>query len=265
MKKIIANSILISFTLIFMLNNTYVIAQSEAKNWDLMLVREDHVKPFQAATYEAALGDMKAFLEENKVSNYSYFTHLRDDYSFTHIIPIDNLGDLELGIFDYVQEKVDNPGFRLIWNEIYESINSYRYYLIKHNHKLSYIPKNDDWGNGSPYRKWSYYYFKPGTEKEVEKILASWKQLYIKHDIKNGYRVFSGSIGLQTSLYIFTTWAEGPEEFQNGLEENLKLLGEEGAALWQKTMENVQKVETIEGWYLPQYSYTRDQKLASQE
>ena len=122
MKRIITSSISISFMLIFILSNAYVRAQSETTNWDLMLVREDQVKPSESATYEAALGDMKAFLEENKVGNYSYFTHLRDDYSFTHITPIDNLSNLQEGIFAYVQEKVDNPEFTLIWDEIYSSI-----------------------------------------------------------------------------------------------------------------------------------------------
>jgi len=33
------------------------------------------------------------------------------------------------------------------------------------------------------------------------------------------------------------------------------MLGEDGPILWMAMMELVRKVETIEGWYLPQYSY----------
>ena len=92
--------------------------------------------------------------------------------------------------------------------------------------------------------------------------MASWRQLYIKHDAKNGYRIFAGSIGTKQPLYIFSLWAEGPKELIIDLEENMALLGDEGAALWAKTFEYVERVETYEGWYLPQYSYTLDQKLA---
>jgi hypothetical protein len=34
----------------------------------------------------------------------------------------------------------------------------------------------------------------------------------------------------------------------------MELFGQNGSILWMKMMDLVRKVETVEGWYLPQYS-----------
>jgi hypothetical protein len=251
----------LSLVMIFSYGCNY--AQTKDGDWDLMLVREDRVKPSKVADYEAALMDKKIFLEENNVTNYTYFSHMMDNYNFTHVTPIERLNDLEQGILEYIKHKVNNPEFDLIVSDIFENIETYRYYIIRYHHELSHVPPNNSWESGSPYRKWNYYYFKPGKEKEVERILASWHSLYNKHEINNGYRIFSGFTGLYQPLYIFTVWAEDPTELQRNLQDNMTLFGEEGAILWTKTMEYVHKVETFEGWYLPQYSYTNNKKLAS--
>ena len=262
MKIMKSKNIFIIGAFLLVLSSSCVEAQKPASGWDIMLVREDKVKPSLLNDYENGLFDMKSFLEENKVEDFFYFTHLRDDYTFLHMSKVDNLGDLEQGIFEYVKNKINKPEFELIWSDVTASIDSYRYYMVKYSHDLSFVPETGDWEIDLPFRKWNYYYFKPGTEDEVETIMSAWRQLYKDNGVKNGYRIFKGSIGLEQPLYVFSTWAEDPQELQIDLQENMKILGERGAALNAKMLEYVEKVETYEGWYLPQYSYNTGKKLA---
>jgi hypothetical protein len=60
-------------------------------------------------------------------------------------------------------------------------------------------------------------------------------------------------------MYILTTWAEDPLDYQNNLQAIMEKFNQEkagGLELWLKMMESAKEVETLEGWYLPQYSYT---------
>jgi hypothetical protein len=128
--------------------------------------------------------------------------------------------------------------------------------IVKYLPELSYLPDNSTtWNATSSYREWSYYYLKPGTEAAVEKILASWRDLYKSKDVKMGFRVFTNFVGGDGPLIILTTWANDPMDYQTTLEETLKLLGTDGAGLMEAMLKNVNKTKTIEGWYLPQYSY----------
>ena len=77
-----------------------------------------------------------------------------------------------------------------------------------------------------------------------------------------GFRVFSGFLGVEQPLYILTTWAENPLDFQTNIQNTSSLLGEDGAELWQLLMGYVQQTKTIEGWFLPQYSFAPNMKLA---
>jgi hypothetical protein len=103
-------------------------------------------------------------------------------------------------------------------------------------------------------------HFEPGTEKEAEQILLAWKNLYKDKGVKSGFRVFKGVIGLDQPVYMFTTWSATPLDYQIELQESIELLDDDGTILWIAMMELVRKAETVEGWYLPQYSFTPETK-----
>jgi len=230
-----------------------------AQNIDLehnyVLIREDVVKPSMTADYEGAIADLSLFLKENKVKDVNYLTQLQDNYHYSHVSFIKDLSEVEGGMRAYINRKKNSAEFNLIWDYLNETIESYGFYIVKYKPELSYVPDGKVWLETAPYRKWNYYYFKPGTEAQVEQLMASWASLYKQKGIEHGFRVFKGLIGTENPVYIFTTWAESPLDYQQGLQDNIKLLGEEGGTLWMDMMKYVRDVETIEGWYLPQYSY----------
>ena len=85
-------------------------------------------------------------------------------------------------------------------------------------------------------------------------LLEAGQYLYNDVGARSGYRIFKGLMGQELPLYIFTTWAADPGDLQDRLQENMESFGDSGSILWMKMMELVRKVETYEGWYLPQYS-----------
>jgi hypothetical protein len=224
-------------------------------NSNFIIVRNDVVKPSMTVQYEGSLVDLSSFLSENKVKDVSYLTQLEDNYHYSHVSFVDNLNDIEGGLGAYINGKKKSAEIDLILDYLNESIESYSFYVVKYLPELSYVPDGKLWLEEAPYRNWNYYYFTPGTEKQAEQIIASWKSLYEKKGIENGFRIFKGVIGLDSPVYIFTTWGSSPLDYQRNLQKNIEQLDGEGAQLWMAMMSLVRKVETVEGWYLPQYSY----------
>ena len=247
---------------LILLPGTFVFSQLSDEKWDLMLIREDQVYPSMTDDYEMSLMDLKNFLTEKNVKGFNYFTHLQDNYIFSHVTPINHFKDLGKGIQSFMAKEVNDPELDLILDYLNDAIEFYRYYIVQYRPELSYVPAGDDWGTGSPYRKWSYYYFQPGSEEEVEAVLSAWKNLYEDKGIKSGFRVFSGFLGVEQPLYMLTTWAEDPLDYHTKLQDAAALLGEEGAELWEKLIGNVNGASAVEGWFLPQYSYAPGLEMA---
>ncbi len=231
-------------------------AQVSDKDWKYLLVREDVVKPSMNKYYEATLTDLKQFLTDNKVKHVNYMTQLQDNFNYSHITPLKSMDDIEGGLESFIKGKERSAEFDLIWGDLNETIESYSYYVVKYEPEMSYVPDGKVWLEEAPYRRWNYLYFEPGTEKEAEKILLAYKNLYKNKGVKSGFRVFKGVIGLDQPVIMFTTWSKTPLDYQKELQESIALLDEEGAILWVSMMELVRNAETMEGWYLPQYSFT---------
>jgi hypothetical protein len=249
MKKI---SFLLCVVLLTGLNSINAQTPDDSK---YILVRNDVVKPSMTVQYEGSLADLSNFLTENNIKDVNYLTQLEDNYHYSHVSFINDLNEIEGGMQSYINGSKNSAEFNLIWDYLNESVESYSFYIVKYKPELSSVADGNLWLQEAPYRKWNYYYFTPGTEEQAEKLIASWKSLYERKGIKHGFRVFQGLVGTESPAYIFTTWAESPLDYQRNLQDDIKLLGEDGAALWMAMMELVRKVETVEGWYLPQYSY----------
>lgn len=257
----INNVLYIVFT-VLLLHNTTGYSQISNDNLDLIVVREDKVIPSMSSDYEFFLADIKSFLEDKNIKDFNYFTLMQDEYMFRHITPIKSLKEIDKNSNKSLAKKLNDPELDLILELMNETIISTKHIVLKFQPNLSFIPRGDSWSTGNTYRKWSYFYFYPGSEKEVEKLLASWKELYKKKDAKMGFRVFTNFIGEEKPLYIFTTWGENPVKYHENMNELSNVLGDDGAALWLKMMDYVRETKTVEGWFLPQYSFAPGMKFA---
>ncbi len=241
--------------MLFIIGFQAAFAQISDKELNYLLVREDVVKPSKAAEYETSLIDLAQFLTDNKVKHVNYMTQIQDDNSYSHVAQLNSMEDINGGLKTFIRGEEKSAKFDLIWDDLNESIESYNYYVIKYEPELSYVPDGKVWLDEAPYRRWNYLHFEPGTEKLAEDILLAWKNLYKNKGVKSGFRVFKGVIGLDQPVLMFTTWSESPLQYQVELQDSIDLLGEEGTILWIAMMDLVRKAETIEGYYLPQYSF----------
>lgn len=255
------NVLLFVFGILFFQNSS-VYSQESPDDLNLIVVREDRVNPSLSSEYELFLAQAKAYLEENKINNFNYFTLMQDNYMFRHVVPIKSLSEIDNTTHGNLSEKLNDPELDLILDLMNTSIISTKQIVLKYQPNLSYIPAGNSWSETGNYRKWGYYYFYPGTEDEIEKILKSWKQLYENKGAEMGFRVFTSILGEEKPLYIFTTWGENPLKYQENLNKISKQLGDEGVALWVKMMEYVRETKNVEGWFLPQYSHTPGIKYA---
>ena len=189
------------------------------------------------------------------MKHVNYMTQLQDNYRYSHVSVLKDMDDINGGLKAFIKGDEKSAEFDLIWCDLNQTIESYSYYVVKYEADLSYVPDGKVWLEDAPYRKWNYLYLEPGTEKDADDILLAWKNLYQNKGVENGFRVFKGVVGLEQPVLLLTTWAESPLDYQINLQENMELLDEDGAILWMAMMELVRKVETIEGWYLPQYSF----------
>lgn len=249
--------IIYSIVVVLALNSQFAYSQQATDDMNLLVVREDIVVPALSHDYELFLADIKSYLEEKKVKNFKYFTHLQDNYTFRYITPIKNLSEIKDSEYISLSKKLQDPELDLMLQSMNEAILTYKQVVIKYKPELSYVPEGEDWDTNT-YRKWGYYYFFPGSEAEVEQILASWKNLYQAKGAKMGFKVFTSFLGEEKPLYVLTTCGKSPLDYHNNLNELGKILGEDGAVLWLKMMQYVRDTKTVEGWYLPQYSYNSD-------
>lgn len=243
------------------MNSSCSFAQTEDSE-TIMVIKEDQVLPGLTDEYETSLASLNEYFTEKKTTDFAYFAHLQDDYTYTHVVPIDKLENLNNGLHAYVAKKINDPELDLILDYLDDATESSRYYVTSYRPELSYVPDKNDWGDNSTYRKWSYCHFESGSKKEVEKTLQLWKSMYEKKNANMGYRVYQGLIGIEESVYILATWAESPLEYHKMLEETSTLLGSDGASIWSKMMQDATAIKVVEGWYLPQYSYTQGKTLA---
>ncbi|WP_163516346.1 hypothetical protein [Gelidibacter japonicus] len=230
-------------------------AQISDKDLNYLLVRQDDVKPSQAAAYETSLLELKQFLGNNNVKHVNYMTQVQDNNFYSHVTPLIDLNDIEGGLKTFVIGDQKSAEFDVIWSYLNSAIESVKYYVVKYEPELSYVTDGNVWLEEAPYRRWNYLYFEPGTEKEAEKLLLAYKNLYKNKGVKSGFRVFRAVIGLDQPVVMFTTWSKSPLDYQMELQESIDLLGDEGTVLWLAMMDLVSATETIEGWYLPQYSF----------
>jgi hypothetical protein len=203
---------LIVFILISGIESTF--AQISDKDLNYLLIREDAVKPAMAAYYEASLVDLGNFLSENNVKKVNYMTQLQDNYHYAHVSLLESMDDINGGLKAFIKGNKKSSEFDLIWSDLNETIDSYRYYVVKYEPELSYVPDGKVWLEEAPYRRWNYLHFEPGTEEEAEDILLAWKNLYENKGVKSGFRVFKGVIGLDQPVLMFTTWSKSPLDYQ---------------------------------------------------
>lgn len=232
-------------------------AQKELPKSQLFLMHEDDVLPYMSERYEAAVKDFVKLFADAKIDrNYNMIQ--TDYFKYTSVIPVSDFEGLAkyYGMSSEVMNKIGQEKFDAVMKEFYGCYDTHRNYLMTLRNDLSYKPEyglNPE--DGLNYRHLDYFYAVPGKEDEMMGLIKEYKKLYEAKNIKEGYRVYTGSVGNEMGLFLFVQPAKDRVDFATLSDEQNKILGDEGQKLWDKAISITQKFEHHDGQMRPDLSY----------
>lgn len=255
MKKIsVLFTCLLLFSFVFA-NRSF--AQKELPKSQLFLMHEDIVLPYMSEKYEAAVKDFIKLFSDAKIDR-TYNMIQTDYFKYTSVIPVTDFEGLAkyYGMSSEVMNKIGQEKFDAVMKEFDGCYETHRNYLMTLRNDLSYKAEyglNPD--DGINYRHLDYLYAIPGKEDEMMELVKEYKKLYEAKNIKEGYRVYTGSVGNDMGLFLFVQPAKSRVDFATMSDEQDKILGNEGENLWKKAISITQKFEHHDGQMRPDLSY----------
>lgn len=253
--KPIASSIVVCVGLLLSLNS---FAQDQMPKGQLLAIHQDIVMPSKVAEYEKAVKTLAEKFAEHKMTSMPYTAANSEDFTYMFIMPVENYAGLDKmeTSFNDLKTKMGEEEFMALMNQFNGTYESSKAYLVKFHPELSYNPEyGSETSQGLNFRRWDYYYVKSGMEQQAIEIANAWKDLYGKHKVTQGYRLYMGDWGTEMPLIIVTQPAMNAAEYYATSQKLMDKFGEEGKQLMQKTMSVVRKFETKNGAMRPDLSY----------
>lgn len=240
MKRII----LILFVAVSM--TTVVSAQQKAQ---LYAIHEDQVKPSMNGKYWECMRKVKANSTQHKL-NARWISLAFDDNSFIHMVPIENFAQLDKKMFADLEAKMGREAHAAMWADFDQCLETSTDYFVTSMPELSYsTPAEDD-----SYRDVMFWQVIPGQEKVAEDILREWVKVYEAKKVPSGFLTFKVLFGAEPG-YAIATWGKNEVDCATNFQKTKELLGEEGKAVWRKTMAISKKYHYKRGGVLKDASY----------
>jgi len=238
-------------------------AQDEPKGqW--LIIHEDMVEPAKLEAYKKAAKVFKDKAEEYQMDMESHAV-MQDDYTFLYVTPVENMAALDTNPFAELAKKVGKEKVKEMFAGYEDTYTSHRNFMVWRSDDYSYVPEGSDWTPETLYRRWDYYYMDPDKGEEAKAVSKEWKNLYETKNVTNGYKIYTGGMGLEMPLYVVLTWGKDAADLEAKAAANMELLGEEADALWEKTQKLIRKSDRKEGWYLPDLSYIPQEATTGKE
>ena len=234
-----------------------VVAQDDAPKGQLLSVHEDAVIPSMVEKYENAAKSFAEMIAKNNMPSITYTAANMQNFVYFYFTPVDNMGAIDkMGAsWDELAKKAGKQNFDASMKQFDGCYLSHKNYLVRMRPDLSYNP---DFGSqiadGMLFRHWDFYYIYPGMEKEADDIAKEWVALSKKVGLPDGYRLYSGSYGTDTPLFIVAQSGKNATDFYTRQEAWFKKAGAEGQALVMKTWKVVRKFYSVNGSIRPDLS-----------
>jgi len=229
-------------------------AQQEAPEQEVAFVWEVQVNPDRVVQYDEAVKKLVSIAEGAKLA-YPWEAMVRNDFLYYFVIPIEDLADLEKFSLAF-QRMMAKDGQEM--PSLQEGNSQYGQGSVWiHRADLSYIP---DPPVGDPekqlYRFWQFFYGKPGHEAQIEEIIKEFAALHEKHGGLLPWGIYEGFIGTDNPVYLVAYYAENGVALHTADLENQKKFGDEMMKLFGMAFQHTRDLETFDGWYRPDLSYT---------
>jgi hypothetical protein len=233
------------------------VAQESAPKGQLMTVHEDAVIPSMVEKYEKAAKNFAEMITKSNISSLSYTAANRQDFVYFYFTPVENMGGVDkMGdIWDELQKKVGKQNFDAAMKQFDGCYLSHKNYMVRSRPELSYNPEfGSSISDGMLFRHWDFYYIHPGMENEADNIAKEWVALSKKVGMPDGYRLYSGSYGSDTPVFIVAASGKSATDYYTRQEAWMKKAGADAQALLAKTWKVIRKFESVDGAIRPDIS-----------
>jgi hypothetical protein len=105
-----------------------------------------------------------------------------------------------------------------------------------------------------PMRHYDWVYPIPGMERDFEGLLKEWIAAYRSHGLGTGWVVYQAVTGDELPAYVIATPAKDRADYEEDGKTVQKALGDEGDALWRKTMGMMRDSRQVDAWMRPELS-----------
>lgn len=235
----------LAFTITFSLN-----AQQ------MFMIHEDHVNPDKMMQYEATAKMFHGYVTEHG-GEMQYATAMTNDLHYMYITPIENFAAIDnMGqMWATLNEKVGKEKMDAMWAQFDACYDVHKNYIVHLNEEFSYYPSGDIMSDdGGNYRKWTFIYGHPDKMSSLKEIAKKWRDLYEKHEIDRGFRVYSGGLGTEIGTMIIVDYGKDLADIANHEKSVQEKLGMEGQQLWLESVNAIRKVDEKYGMMRPDLS-----------
>jgi hypothetical protein len=224
------------------------ICYAQPPSGQMFAVIHDDVNPAMTTTYKDALKKLKGLCEQHKSPLY-WTTVSFDDNSFSHMIPIKAMADMDKNMMADLEQKAGKEALAAVFKEIDKSVEKNTSYFITSVPSLSYLSP----APGENFRDILFWYPLPGKDEEAQKIIQEWLTLYKSKNAPSGVLTFKSVFGTEPG-YAFVAWGKNPADLAAKDQKNNELFGDAAAKLWERTLAITKHYNNIRAWVLPDHS-----------
>ncbi len=231
---------------------------AQSDRYQMYVVHEDHIKEgMMEKHHEADKNMVKAAREHN--TNMEWLTFVADDGRVLYLSDIDNMAELDINPFEEFEEKMSEDEYQQMFDAFDGTYTKHGNYILRLDKELSYMPEGiTQTPEGEMYRELTYYHIPPGKNEKAEELAKAVKKLYTEKNSKIRYRLYKSGFGNMGDFYMVAVAAKSPEDIKMKREENMKLLGDEGKALFDEIENNLSDKKIVTGYVRPDLSHLKN-------
>ena len=252
-------SIVVIMVLCFSALSTF--SQVEEQKSLLNIVWDLEVEPSMVDEYEAAT-KVEAALYATYEFPYSWTVYSSDDFHYYFVIEIDDYATIDK-LYKAFGELHNEAGeeYEAMQKSFLGTYSQYKQSTFRLMPEHSYTPEEPGLEpEEAKFIYWGFEYVKAGKEKEYEKVIKEWVELYKSKNILDGWNQYVGEIGADGPFYFYAVRAKSAADYYTRYDKNAELLGDEVKVLLNKTMALLRKFEYKTGMIRPELSYIIDEE-----
>jgi hypothetical protein len=240
--------------------SAFTLAQDEVKD-QLYWVREEIVKVEKWQQYEETSKEWIELMTGAGLDFPFMRASQRDDGHYYYLLPLDNYADIDKfgEKFGSAIKKIGKEKWAEFKHRNDSSIDYHKDFIAKWKADYSYIPKEPRIKQEEAgFLHWVFFTYKLENRKEVLDIIAEWKALYEKHNIPDGWSLWTIEVGERNDMMAFTEVAKDGASWYVNMEENSEKLKEEEQKLWQKFSQYTTSMEQKFGMPRPDLGFVNE-------